>query len=206
MKIAVIGNGHIGAGLARAWAKRGHGVVFGSRDPGGAELRALCQEIGASAAAVAEAARGAEVVALAVPYGALEEVLRSAGDLAGKVVIDCTNAVEPGMRLKYGGTTSAAEELQKRLPGARVFKSFNAQGAENLAGTVYGGVQATNFFCGDDAAGKAVMKQLVEDVGFEAVDAGPLASARMLEPLMLLWVTSSRALGTRDLAFKLLRR
>jgi hypothetical protein len=67
-------------------------------------------------------------------------------------------------------------------------------------------VKATNFFCGDDAAGKAVMKQLVEDVGFEAVDAGPLASARMLEPLMLLWVTSSRALGTRDLAFKLLRR
>jgi 8-hydroxy-5-deazaflavin:NADPH oxidoreductase len=206
MKIAVIGNGHIGAGLARAWVKRGHGVVFGSREPGGAELSALCKEIGASAAAVAEAARGAEVVALAVPYGALEDVLRSAGDLSGKVVIDCTNAVEPGMRLKYGGTTSAAEELQKRLPGARVFKSFNAQGAENLARPVYGDVKATNFFCGDDAAGRAVMKQLVEDVGFEAVDAGPLANARMLEPLMLLWVTSSRAMGTRDLAFKLLRR
>lgn len=206
MKIAVIGNGHIGAGLARAWAKAGHGVVFGSRDPGGEELRALCQQVGASAAPVAEAVRGAEVVALAVPYGALEDVLRAAGDMAGKVVVDCTNAVEPGMKLKHGGATSSAEELQKRLPGAKVFKSFNAQGAENLANPVYGGVKATNFFCGDDAAGKAVVKQLVEDVGFDAVDAGPLSSARYVEPLMLLWVTSSRALGTRDLAFKLLRR
>jgi len=206
MKIAVIGNGHIGAGLGRAWAKAGHGVTFGSRDPGGEELRTLCQELGTSAAPVAEAARGAEVVALAVPYGALDGVLQAAGDLAGKVVIDCTNAVEPGMRLKYGGATSAAEELQKRLPGAKVFKSFNAQGAENLTDPVYGGVAATNFFCGDDAAGRAVVKRLVEDVGFDAVDAGPLSSARYVEPLMLLWVTSSRATGTRDLAFKLLRR
>ncbi|HVE87714.1 MAG TPA: NAD(P)-binding domain-containing protein, partial [Myxococcales bacterium] len=155
---------------------------------------------------VAEAPKGAEVVALAVPFRALDDVLREAGDLAGQVVIDCTNAVERGWGLTYGGATSAAEELQKKLPRARVFKSFNAQGAENLANPVYGDARATNFFCGDDAAGKAMVKQLVEDVGFDAVDAGPLKNARLLEPLMIVWVTASQALQTRDLAFQLLRR
>ena len=87
-----------------------------------------------------------------------------------------------------------------------MFKSFNAQGAENLENPSYDGVPSTNFFCGDDAEGRKVMKQLVEDVGFDAMDAGPLKNARLLEPLMLLWVASSKALGTRDLAFRVVRR
>ena len=207
MKIAIIGSGHIGEGLARAWAKHGHTIVFGHRTPDDAELSALCKSIGATATSVAEAPRNADVVVLAVPWAALDDVLTATGDLAGKVVIDCMNAVErPAVVLKYGRTTSWAEELQKRVPGARVIKSFNAQGAENLANPVYGGVRAANFFCGDDGDGKRVVKTLVEDVGFEAVDVGPLKNARLLEPLMLLWVASSQALGTRDLAFKLLRR
>ena len=67
-------------------------------------------------------------------------------------------------------------------------------------------MRASNWYCGDDAAAKQVVHQLVEDVGFEAVDAGPLGAARLLEPLMLLWMASSRSVGTRDIAFKLLRR
>ena len=117
-----------------------------------------------------------------MPFGALEEVLHATGDLSGKLVIDCTNAVAKGMSLAMGHTTSAAE----KLPGARVFKSFNAQGAENLANPIYDGVRATNFFCGDDADGRRVMKALVEEVGFDAVDAGPLKDARLLAPMMLL--------------------
>jgi hypothetical protein len=206
MKIAIIGSGHIGAGLARAWARKGHDVTFGARAPDDAELAALCQEIGADAVTVAEAPCDGEVVVLAVPFGALDDVLHATGDLAGKVVIDCTNAVDRGMTLKYGHTTSAAEVLQARLPKARVFKSFNAQGAENLASPVYGDVRATNFFCGDDADGTRIVKTLVEDVGFDAVDAGPLENARLLEPMMLLWVASAQALGSRDIALILLRR
>jgi NADPH-dependent F420 reductase len=206
MTIAIIGSGHIGAGLAKPWAKKGHRVVFGARDPKDAELMQLCTAIGASAASVSEAAREAEVVVLAMPYGALDEVLREAGDLAGKLVIDCTNAVAPGMTLKYGHTTSSAEELQKRIPSARVFRSFNAQGAENLAKPVYDGVAASNFFCGDDADGRRVVRELTEAVGFDAIDAGPLSSARLLEPLMLLWMVTSKSLGTRDIAFRVLRR
>ncbi len=155
---------------------------------------------------VGAAPRDATVVVLAVPYGALDSVLAEVGSLTGKVVVDCTNVVERGMTLKYGHTTSAAEELQKRLPGAHVFKSFNAQGAENLASPDYPGGRATNFFCGDDPNSRQLIQQLVEEVGFEAVDAGPLKNARLLEPMMLLWVACAQNLGTRDIAFRLLRR
>jgi hypothetical protein len=206
MKICIIGSGHIGAGLARAWSKHGHQLVFGARDPGVPDLGALCAELGASAKTIGESANDAEVVVLAVPYGALDTVLGALGALSGKVVIDCTNAVEKGMTLKYGHTTSAAEELQKRLPHAHVFKSFNAQGAENLAAPDYPSGRATNFFCGDDLDARRVVQQLVQDVGFDAVDAGPLKNARLLEPMMLLWVACAQRLGTRDIAFRLLRR
>lgn len=206
MRICIIGSGHVGGGLARAWRRRGHEVVFGARRPDDPELVSLCRELGATAATVGAAPEEAEVVVLAMPYGALDAVLAEVGPLSGKVVVDCTNAVERGMKLKYGHTTSAAEELQKRIPEARVFKSFNAQGAENLAQPEYPGGRASNFFCGDDAEGRKVVAQLVEDVGFEAVDAGPLANARLLEPMMLLWVACAQRLGTRDLAFRLLRR
>lgn len=208
MKIAIIGSGNIGAGLARPWAKE-HDVTFAARDPNDAELGALAKTIGAKTATIADAVRGAEVVALAMPYGALADVLAAGGDWKGKTVIDCTNAVErgaAGMSLKYGHTTSSAEELAKAIPGAHVVKSFNAQGAENLANPVYDGVAASNFFCGDDAAAKAKVKSLIEAIGFEAVDVGPLANARLVEPLMLLWMNASRAVGSRDIAFKVLRR
>ncbi len=206
MKIAIIGTGRIGGGLARAWASHGHTIRLGVREPQGSDAGAFAAELGATLHPIGQAAQGADVVTLAMPYSALEAVLEATGNLAGQIVIDCTNAVLPGWSLKYGHTTSAAEELQKRIPEAHVFKSFNAQGAENLANPEYQGVRASNFFCGDDPRGKEILKQLVEEVGFEAVDTGPLQSARLLEPLMLLWITSSQQLGTRDLAFKLLRR
>jgi len=209
MNIAIVGSGNIGGGLARAWRKAGHQVTFGAREPGDAELTALAREIGATTATVAESVRSADVLVLAMPFAALDSVIAATGDLAGKVVIDCTNAVkrgDSGMTLEYGHTTSSGEQVQAKLPKARVVRSFNAQGAENLANPVYGGVAASNFYCGDDGAAKETVARLIADVGFEAIDAGPLASARLLEPLMLLWITCSRTQGTRDLAFKLLRR
>ena len=207
MKIAIIGTGHIGAGLGRAWAGKGHSIVFGTRKPDDPALTALTKEIGAAAATVPDSVRNADVVVMAVPWAALDDVLSAIGDLAGKVVIDCMNAVErPAVVLHFGRTTSWAEEMQKKLPAARVVKSFNAQGAENLANPVYGGVRSTNFYCAGDAEAKRIVKGLVEDVGFEAMDAGALKSARLLEPLMLLWAACSQAVGSRDIAFKLLQR
>ncbi len=209
MNIAIIGHGNIGGGLAKAWAKNGHAIVFGAREPDKADLIAVASGIGAKTATVRAAVEGAEVVVFAMPWGAVDDVIASAGDLAGKIVIDCTNAVvrgKNGMSLAYGHTSSSSEELAKKIPLAKVFKSFNAQGAENLRDPSYRGVAASNFFCGDDPEARKVVRELVEDVGFQAVDAGPLENARLLEPLMLLWMVSSRALGTRDIAFKILER
>lgn len=206
MKIAIIGTGHIGGGLGRAWAKKGHEIIFGTRDAAAPDVLSLCKETSARASSVGDAASAAEVVILAVPHAALEEVLQNTGALSGKLVIDCTNGLGPGPSLMFGHTTSAAEETAKKVPGARLVKSFNVQGAENLVNPVYNGVRATNFFCGDDADAKRVVQGLVEDVGFEAVDVGPLRNARFLEPLTLLWAAAAQALGTREIAFKLLQR
>lgn len=202
--VAVIGAGHIGGGLARAWSKAGHRLVLGVRSPDDAEVVALARETGARVTSPAEAVTGAEVVVLAVPAAAVEAFVASV-DLKGKVVIDCTNHVGPGFSLTHGHQTSWAEEIAKRAPGAKVFKSFNAQGAENLATPQFASGPAANFFCGDDAEARAVVAQLVRDVGFEPVSAGPLRQARLLEPLMLLWVTAARARGQRVMGFQLLR-
>ena len=184
MKITIIGAGNVGGALARAWAAKGHTVTTTtSRDD------------------IATKVETAEVVVLAVPYGAVEAVLANAGALEGKVVIDCTNPI--GVKLP-DGVASGAEVLQAHVRG-RVVKAFNAQGAENISTPAYGGVAATCFYCGDDAAAKQVVDGLVADVGFDPVDAGPLASARLLEAATLLWFGVSKARGTRRLAFRLLR-
>ena len=183
MKITVIGSGNVGGALARAWAAKGHAVTTTARDD------------------VAAKVEPAEVVVLAVPYGAVETVLASAGSLEGKVVIDCTNPV--GVKLPEGAA-SGAEVIQARTRG-QVVKAFNAQGAENISMPAYGGVAATCFYCGDDAAAKRVVDGLVADVGFDPVDTGPLTSARLLEAATLLWFGVSKVRGTRRLAFRLLR-
>lgn len=204
MRISIIGTGNIGGGLGRAWAARGHAITFGVRNPADPEVTALAGEIGAAVTTIAEALPPAEVVVLATPFGAVPAVAQALPDWTGRVVVDCTNPIGPGFTLLHGHTDSGAEAVARQLPGARVVKSFSAQGAEVLAHPVYGGVAASNFYCGDDADAKAVVRQLVADVGFEPVDAGALASARYLEPLTMLWITMSRTLG-RDFAFKVLR-
>jgi predicted dinucleotide-binding enzyme len=201
--VAVIGAGHIGGGLARAWAAAGHRVTLGVRSPDDAEVQALAAAAGARVTTPSEAVAASEVVALALPAQAVDAFAASTS-FAGKVVIDCTNRLAPGFELEFGHTTSWAEEVARRMPGAKVFKSFNAQGAENLAMPHYASGPAANFFCGDDAGAREVVSQLVADVGFQPVFSGPLKSARLLEPLMLLWVSASRALGKRALGFQLL--
>ncbi|MDX2091231.1 MAG: NAD(P)-binding domain-containing protein [Kofleriaceae bacterium] len=205
MNIAIIGSGNIGAGLARAWRKAGHAVVFGARNPADGELVSLCEQIGARATTVEDSVRGAELVAFAMPHAALEDVLNKVGDLAGRTVIDCTNAVVRGAT-GISIDTGHSSRLQARLPAAHVFKTFNAQGAENLANPSYDGIAATNFFCGNDAPSRAQVAQLITDIGFTPIDLGPLANEVMLEQLMLMWMACFRVTGTRDIAFKLLRR
>src|SRR5262249_51769867 len=132
--------------------------------------------------------------------------------LRGKVLIDAVNPILLGADglqrgLQVGHNTSAAEHAARWAPGARVVKAFNTIGADNMKDPRFGGERATMFYCGDDAEAKRVVGGLIEEVGFEPVDAGGLASARLLEPLAMMWIhlCFGMGLGT-GIAFRLMRR
>jgi predicted dinucleotide-binding enzyme len=200
MKIGIVGAGNVGSSLGRLWAERGHGVTYGVRDPVSPRVAALGPE--ARVVGLAEAVQFGEVVVIAVPSAAVDDVIRHGGDWAGKIVIDATNRMTP----TPGGPPSVAEEIAAMAPGARVVKAFNTIGAEQLARPDFGGMVASIFLCGDDAVAKATVSMLAEELGFDVIDAGPLAYAGMLESLARLWVSLARSGLGRDIAFRLLRR
>lgn len=210
MKIAVIGMGSVGGTLGRRWAELGHAVTFGAKDPRDAKAKALVARIGhkASVASVPEAAAGAEVVVLATPASANADALASAGDLSGKILIDVTNPLKPDLSgLSVGPDASGGEQVSRLAPRARVYKAFNQTGYENMADPVFPTGRAVMFVAGDDPAGKSVVLRLAAELGFEAIDAGDIDVARLLEPLAMLWIhlMARRKLG-RKFAFGLLRQ
>jgi 8-hydroxy-5-deazaflavin:NADPH oxidoreductase len=108
MKIAVIGSGNVGGALGTGWAKKGHSVVFGVRDKNDDKLQSL-KKAGPNARAesVPEAASFGEVVVFATPWPATQDAIRNAGDLKGKIVLDCTNPLKSDLSgLLIGQTTS----------------------------------------------------------------------------------------------------
>lgn len=208
MKIAIIGTGSVGSALGRGFARAGHEVVFGVRDAEKPEVRKLVEETGARAASIADVASGAEVVVLAMPWGAAQDVLRTTGGLAGKIVFDCTNPLNATFSgLDTGGARSAAEQIAAWAPGARVVKVFNSTGAGNMADPRYGGDRTTMLYCGDDEEAKKMANRLAADLGFEPVDAGPLSAAYLLEHFAMLWIHLAYGAGMgRNIAFKLMQR
>lgn len=189
MRIAVLGSGNMGAALGRRFAAAGHAVTFSySRDP--AKLERLARQSGprARAASVAEAVRDANVLLLAVHWSRVPHVLRGAGSVRGKVLIDCTNPMTlADDALAVGHRASGGELVARRARGARVVKAFNTVPAELLrAGPGVLPEQPAVCYCGDDAAAKRVVARLIRQIGFAPVDCGALPMARYLEPLALL--------------------
>lgn len=200
MNIAIIGAGNVGGALGKAWAKAGHTIIFGVRNPGHGKTQPPLAEIGSAASAVLvpDAVRRADIVVLATPWPAVPDALSAMGDLKGKTLIDCTNplslAGDGSLSLSLGSTTSGAEEVERLAPGANVVKAFNTYGWENFADSAYpntAGLKPVMFYCGDDDAAKGRVSQLAADLGFEPVDTGGLGMARSLEPLALLWIRLS---------------
>jgi 8-hydroxy-5-deazaflavin:NADPH oxidoreductase len=210
MKIGIIGSGNVGGALGGRWSKLGHEVVFGTRNPGGPDMQQLAAKASGktSAASLSDAARDCEVLLLATPWPATEQIIAGLGDLSGKILIDATNPLLPDLSgLALGTTTSAGEQVARWARGAKVVKAFNTVGANILADPSFEGHKPVMFYCGDDAEAKQVVKQLIHELVFEAVDAGPLTQARVLEPFALLWISLAYAQGMgRDFAFELLRR
>jgi len=180
MNISIIGDGNVGSALARGLERAGHRVMTTGHD---AEREKQLAESG-------------EVIILAVPYEAIDDVTATIGDrIDGKTVVDVTNAVTKDERLAVGFNTSAAEELQRKMPAAKVVKAFNTDFATTMDQGQAKGEQLTAFVASDDARAKATVLELAEDIGFDAVDAGPLENARLLEPLALLNIKLGYELG-----------
>ena len=181
MKVTLIGAGNMGSGLAKHITKAGHALVITGRSE---KAKTLAEMTGATFK-TSNAADGADVVIVATAYGDAVSALGGVGNLAGKVVIDITNPLTADyMSLTLGHSTSAAEEIQKAFPAAKVVKAFNTVFAQTLAsGPSLGGETVPVYFAGDDAAAKETAKALIQSTGFAAVDAGGLKNARYLEPL-----------------------
>ena len=163
------------------------------------------QQKKATVASVAEAVRGADAIVLAVPFDAVSDALAAAGDVAGRIVIDATNPLRmggSGLELSLGFSDSAGEHVAALASGAAVFKTLNQIGFELMADNAGFSHRPVMFVAGDDAERKPTVMGLVGDLGFEAVDAGGLAVARLLEPFGMLWIhmAINRKAG-RDRAF-----
>jgi hypothetical protein len=186
MKIGIIGAGNMGSAFAKRLAAAGHEVAITAQDPSHAEQAASAAGGNVRAVPQGQVASGAELVILATPYGAAAEALRGAGDVSGRTLIDISNPLKADFSgLTVGFTSSAAEEIQKLVPGARVVKAFNTVFA-GVLGSEPGATKVQVLYAGDDEAAKQAVRGLIESAGFEAVDAGPLSNARYLEPLGML--------------------
>lgn len=204
MKIGILGAGNIGGTLGKLWSARGHEVYFAVRDSNSEKAQALLQASpNAQVGTIEEAVNFGTVVLLSVHWRNVPEVLEAIqGKIDGKVLIDATNRVTPPPADTAG---SAAEDIAKAVPNTKVVKSFNTLGANSLTQLKFGSHNASNFICGDDTQAKSVVSKLAAEIGFDVVDVGALATARLVESLAMLWVQASRNYG-RDIAFRLLRR
>ena len=207
MKIGVIGNGNMGGALGKLWSSRGHKIMFGSRNPESVKTMAGISP-NVNSGSIADAVRFGEVILLAVPWQGVENVFRLCGPIPGKILIDCTNPVaENYMSLVVGFNTSGAEEIAKMSQGARVVKAFNTVASGVLSRPRFDDTDATVLYCGDDAEAKKVVAGLIKELGFEAIDAGPLKNSRYLEPMaeMFVQLVFTQGMGS-EMAWKLLRR
>lgn len=197
MTIAIIGTGNVGSGPASVLARSTQKLLVADRK-GGTELANKLQAQGLSVQAsdVKAAVAAADIVILAVPYGAVAG-LEEQADFTGKIVVDATNPVtEDFSGLQVGHTTSAAEEISIALSGARVVKAFNTVFAQIYAeGLALGGKPVQTFVASDDAEAKAAVLALAKDAGFDPRDAGPLKNARYIEPLAYLNIQFGYMLG-----------
>jgi predicted dinucleotide-binding enzyme len=195
--IAVIGTGDVAAALGPEFAAQGHTIVYGSRNPARDEVRALVERTGgdASATTPVESVAGAEFVVMAVPGAVVEAVTGSLGDLTGKIIIDPTNAIDRHadgyLTLSYD--TSSAEVIQATAPDAHVVKAFNTLNWRQMVDPDSSGVSIP--LVGDDAAAKAKVAELVEGMGLEAIDVGPLRYARHVEGMLLIWIHNRYGAG-----------
>jgi predicted dinucleotide-binding enzyme len=192
MRVGILGSGLMGGKLGTLFARAGHEVVF-SYARQRRKLTALARAAGkrAFAGTPRQAAEGADAVLLAVHWSRVDDVLAQAGNLGGKVLVSCTMPMsDDDTRLVVGHNSSGAEALAKKVRGGRVVGAFNTVPSEVLFDVFdrrrRKAARPTLVYYGDDRDAKAVAAQLIGDIGFDPLDAGPLRMARYAEPFVLL--------------------
>lgn len=203
MRVAIIGTGKVGSAQARGFSIAGHEVVMGSRNPsafaGSKSFKVVTQR---------EAVDWGELVVLAVPHDVMMEVIDGIGAdrFNDKIVIDVSNILGPGMEWAMGFTSSGAEEIAKALKGAKVVKAFNTVFSPFQDKGRIGNERLTLFVAADDAKAKAAVMEYGRALGFDPVDAGPLSSARLLEPMgiQIIKLAFSHGLGA-NIGYKLVK-
>lgn len=161
MRIGVLGTGRVGGILGTRWAAKGHTVVFGSRNPESEKAKQLVEKAGqgATVGSFATAARDADVIVLATPFDAAPALLAELGDLGGRPVVDCSNALKPDLSgLVLGGDTSAAEQIAGGAVNGKIVKAFNTVSAATMNQPVYQGHSASLFYCGYDEESKSTVR------------------------------------------------
>ena len=208
MRIGILGSGLMGGKLGTLFARAGHEVVF-SYARSKENLKRLSRNAGANALAgtPAEAARDANALLLAVHWSRLTDVLQQAGDVSGKVILNCSLPMNTdNTELAIAHTSSGLEEIAKIVPKARVVAAFNTVPSEVLFDVYERRRRADRpslVYCGDDKRGKALAATLIRDVGFNPVDAGPARIARYIEPFALLVAQLAyEGKGGQELAYR----
>jgi predicted dinucleotide-binding enzyme len=199
MKIAFVGYGQVGAPLADHLQRIGHEVTLAAKDPTSDSVRkALARNAGLGMAAPKDAVRDAEVVFLATPFQANEAAVTAIADeLRGKILVDCTNPVGPNLSHGLNNAQSGSAMVQALVPDAKVVKAFTIYGFENFEDSSYPAydVRPVMMYCGEDAAAKTTVGDLIRQLGWEPLDVGGLNQALHLEHMTLLWVRMVRVDG-----------
>lgn len=203
MKIAIIGAGNVGSALAEGWAKAGHEILLGVRNTDDEKYKSLITDR-ISLHSINDAAQNADVILMALPPSAVEEVCNQMGDVSSKVIIDAMNSFS-SKPTPYDNT---AEALKFWTDSKDVVKCFNSIGYEGMKDPDYNGIKADMFVAGSSEKGKEIAKQLSKDIGYEnCYDFGGDDKFELLEQLAFAWINLAifQKAG-RDIAFKVLKR
>ncbi|MBO0778000.1 MAG: NAD(P)-binding domain-containing protein [Ktedonobacteraceae bacterium] len=216
LRIAILGAGDIGGILGRKWAQAGHSVAFGVKNSSSERAQNLRADLGEHIliGSPAEALTQGDIVLLAVPGSAVEDLIKTHAELLDhKLIIDATNQITKGQtaatkQWQGRGSLNSLSTIQTHAPHARVYRAFNSYAWEAFANPLYQGVQADLFYCGPDGEDQAIVEQLIAEIGLRPLRLGGLDKIEVVDEVLQLWATLAlfQGWGRDNVAFKVLTR
>lgn len=205
MKIAIIGHGNVGGTLAKGWAKAGHDIFIGARDPEDQSVKEVTiNNDRIQAMAIQSAVEKSDIILVAIPAPAVGDLAKSLMNVEDKIIIDATNSVFE----KPDGFKTGAEAIKKITGCSHVAKGFNTTGFENMANPIYEDTRLDMFTAGDSQMAKDAVSKLAIELGFEnCYDFGGDDKFQLIEQFAMAWINLAIMQGEgRNIGFKVLRR